>query len=237
MFCMRSRRWFFDCDGVLLDSNGVKTEAFRRVAMRYGPDVAADVVDHHLRTGGMSRFAKFDRLFREVLRREPKAGELEALLDDFAAASREGLLHSSTDPAAASLITSIRHRAEVHVVSGGAENEVSWALEQHGLAALFDGIHGSPRTKREILGALSASPLARPGVFIGDSRLDMEVAAESGLMRVFVSHWSEFSEWRAFVDEHRDVLVVHSLGELYGIVRGETDRTLSYEQRWVLSLR
>jgi hypothetical protein len=65
----------------------------------------------------------------------------------------------------------------------------------------------------------------------------MEVAAESGLMRVFVSHWSEFSEWRAFVDEHRDVLVVHSLGELYGIVRGEADRTLSYEQRWVLSLR
>ena len=38
------RTWFFDCDGVILDSNAAKTEAFRMVATPYGGEAAEALV-------------------------------------------------------------------------------------------------------------------------------------------------------------------------------------------------
>ncbi len=47
----------FDCDGVILDSNRVKTAAFFSAASPYGELVAAKLVEHHVAHGGVSRYA------------------------------------------------------------------------------------------------------------------------------------------------------------------------------------
>jgi phosphoglycolate phosphatase-like HAD superfamily hydrolase len=105
--------------------------------------------------------------------------------------------------------------AAAHVVSGGLESEVAGALAAHGIAGFFASINGSPRTKDEILLDLtSRSARASDGVFVGDSRLDMEVAARFGLRRIFVTQWSEFEDWPLYVAEHDDILVVPNLQHL-----------------------
>ena len=52
----------FDCDGVVLDSNVVKTEAYFRTAKNLGAtDVQAQaLVDYHIELGGISRYHKFN---------------------------------------------------------------------------------------------------------------------------------------------------------------------------------
>lgn len=45
----------FDCDGVVLNSNRIKTEAFRVVAAPYGDAAAGALVQYHLAHGGISR--------------------------------------------------------------------------------------------------------------------------------------------------------------------------------------
>ena len=52
---------FFDFDGVIADSVNVKTEAFEKIYLPYGKEIAEKVINHHRENGGMSRFEKFDR--------------------------------------------------------------------------------------------------------------------------------------------------------------------------------
>ena len=100
--------WLFDCDGVLLDSNAVKTAAFAAAVAPYGDDVVRNVVEHHVANGGISRYAKFDRLFAEVLERPPEPGERDRVLGDFADAALAGLYACEADPHAAELLDEIR---------------------------------------------------------------------------------------------------------------------------------
>jgi len=53
------RTYVFDCDGVVLDSNNLKTLSFREAALPYGEDVADALVEYHVRHRGVTRFEKF----------------------------------------------------------------------------------------------------------------------------------------------------------------------------------
>ena len=50
----------FDCDGVVLNSNKIKTEAFRKIFQPFGLDLANEMVRYHVNHGGISRYKKID---------------------------------------------------------------------------------------------------------------------------------------------------------------------------------
>ena len=62
----------FDCDGVLLNSNKIKTQAFYDVAKVYGHKPAQKLKDYHLKNGGISRYKKFEYLLISILRKSPE---------------------------------------------------------------------------------------------------------------------------------------------------------------------
>lgn len=212
--------WFFDCDGVLLDSNAAKTRAFAAVVAEYGNDAADQLVAHHVRNAGVSRFEKFEWFFPNVLMRQPRPGEIEELIRRFGQQCSRELQGCQPEPHAADLLARLAGAGrQVHVVSGGLETEVTASLTVHGLARHFTSVNGSPRTKAQILSDLGhLNPEGVHGVFVGDSRHDMEVAAEFGLRRVFVSQWSDFADWRLYVAANDDILVVNDLQQLGALV-------------------
>lgn len=186
--------WFFDCDGVILDSNEVKTVAFGDVARAYGDDAAEAMMSYHRTNGGVSRFVKWRYFFDGIVGRAPEPGEYEAVLAEFARRSRAGVLEAPVDPAVADLADRLRsagHRC--HVVSGAAQDELRDVLAARDLDRWFDSVNGSPTTKVDLVDALRRPGVA--GVFVGDSRLDHEVAVARDLRFVFVSHWTEFDGW------------------------------------------
>lgn len=206
----------FDCDGVLLDSNRVKTAAFRQVTLVYGHDVAETFVDYHVRNGGVSRYKKFEHLFSSLLQRPPAPGEMESMLEAYALAVREGLLSCPQVEG----LQRLRHHLPMTrwlVVSGGDQAELRSVFAARGLAPLFDGgIHGSPIAKDAILAReIEQGGIRRPALFIGDSRFDHVCAREAGLDFVFVSRWSEFSGWREYC---RDEAIL-SVEDLPALVR------------------
>ncbi|MDZ4213044.1 MAG: HAD family hydrolase, partial [Methylotenera sp.] len=75
----------FDCDGVVLDSNLVKTEAYFRTAKNLGAtdSQAQALVDYHIRLGGISRYHKFDYYLREILQSPVTKEDIQSLLDEF----------------------------------------------------------------------------------------------------------------------------------------------------------
>lgn len=204
----RYRSLVFDCDGVVLDSNRLKTEAFRRIALPWGTAAAEALVAYHTAHGGIARQVKFTHFIAQILPNHAAPGSLpapplEALLEAYAAEVRAGLMTC----AAAEGLEALRAAtpgARWLIVSGGDQTELRGVFAARGLATHFDGgIFGSPDNKDRILAReLAAGTIPRPALFLGDSRYDHEAAARAGLDFVFVSAWSEFAGWTEHVTRY-----------------------------------
>lgn len=193
------RTLIFDCDGVLLNSNRVKTDAFRSVAMSYGEEPARRLVRYHLENGGVSRYRKFDYFLREIVGVAPTKLALQELLDAFAREVRNGLLTCAVAPSL-QLLRGLCERSRWAVVSGGDQAELRTIFDARELTAFFDGgVYGSPETKEVIVEReIAAGTIVQPALFFGDSKYDHEIANFFNLDFLFVSEWSEFSEWKAY---------------------------------------
>lgn len=208
----------FDCDGVILDSNRIKTDAFRSVALRYGPDVAEALVQFHVQNGGVSRYRKFEHLLVNILGQVRDEKEVQTLARAYGECVYNELLQCDITSGLHELRKATADQAWM-VVSGGDEVELRRVFAARGLDALFDrGVHGSPATKDVILQReLSSDNLKRPALFVGDSRYDHEAAKRAGLQFVFVHGWSEFQGWQAYCATHQ-IPIIEKLADLRSLV-------------------
>lgn len=197
----------FDCDGVILNSNRVKTDAFYQAALPYGEAAAQALVDYHVAKGGISRYLKF-AYFLEQIVPEYAAGStgpnLDELLEHYANALLEGLLTCEVAPGLHKL-RELTPNTRWLIVSGGDQAELRYVFAQRGLAELFDaGIYGSPDSKDEILAReLQNGTIQNPSLFLGDSKYDHQAATTAGLDFVFLSGWSEVKDWGKWTEKKK----------------------------------
>lgn len=222
---MRWRTWVFDCDGVLLDSNRLKSEAFHAAALPYGETAARALESYNRTHGGITRQAKFRHLFAGILERRDFEPELEAALARFAEIVARALRSCPEASGLRELLARIAAAGgRCLVVSGGAQDEVRDALEARGLARFFAGIYGNPDTKDAILARESAAGvLVAPAVFVGDSRYDHEAASRAGLDFLFAAYWSEFADWRRYCADN-GLTAISRLSDLDRFFSARTDR-------------
>lgn len=193
----------FDCDGVILNSNKVKTQAFYRTALPYGESAARALVDHHIANGGISRYKKFNYFLERVIPESSKIVTIETLLDSYARYVQEGLINCQVAPD----LHKLREKtsdARWLIVSGGDQSELRDIFSERKLAELFDGgIFGSPDTKDEIIARECSNGNILPSaVFLGDSKYDHLAAKSAGLDFIFLNEWSEVNDWREWC--HRE---------------------------------
>ena len=194
----------FDCDGVILDSNKLKTQAFYQAALPFGETAAQALVDYHVQNGGVSRYRKFEYFLSSILGVSVNSEELENLLTTYANIVREGLLTCEIAPDLRELRQVLSHTRWL-VVSGSDQTELRYIFEQRGLSKLFDGgIFGSPDNKIDILEReTSSSNIRMPALFLGDSEYDHQAAVHSGLDFLFISKWTEFQNWQAYCSKNQ----------------------------------
>ncbi|MDP3744785.1 MAG: HAD hydrolase-like protein [Methylotenera sp.] len=195
----------FDCDGVVLDSNVVKTEAYFRTAKNLGAtDVEAQaLVDYHVRLGGISRYHKFDYYLREIVHQPVTDGAIQALLNEFARELEVGLMECGVADGLVAL-RDITPQANWMILSGGDQQEIRTLFAKRDLAKYFDGgLFGSPDNKDTVLAREKASGNLRlPALFIGDSKYDFEAATRAGLDFVFLSDWTEVADWKNYCESN-----------------------------------
>ncbi len=174
---------FFDFDGVILDSVDVKTQAFAAMFRSYGPDVEKAVVEYHLAHGGISRFKKFKYFYEHILNLPLPQDVLEKLGSKFNQMALEGVLSAPFIEGALETLKMLKdNEIPAFVISGTPQEEVQLIVEKRNLSAYFIEVHGSPRTKQDIIHDIASRHDFDLSccLFIGDASTDFMAAQLCG---------------------------------------------------------
>lgn len=194
----------FDCDGVVLNSNKVKTQAFYNTALAFGQSAAERLVKYHVERGGVSRYKKFqwfiDSLDEEDLAQSNDEPNLDSLLSSYAAEVYKGLRSCQIAAGLAELREKTKGSTWL-IVSGGDQTELRDLFAERDIAQFFDGgIFGSPDSKEVIMNReREQGNITSPAVFVGDSKYDYTAVESVGdIDFIFVTDWSEFDDYEGF---------------------------------------
>ena len=196
----------FDCDGVILNSNAIKSGMFKTVLSEFGDQAVEEYLDFHKESMGVSRFGKFNYFVENIL---PKTlGNLSAtekeyfekyLLAQFATQIQSALKNCEIAKDIDTL-RSLLPNSDWYVVSGGVQSELRSTFKNRNIDHLFNGgIYGSPADKYSISENLIRNmKIQYPVLSIGDSILDYKVSQKHNFDFVFLSEWTEASNWKSY---------------------------------------
>lgn len=204
----------FDCDGVILNSNNYKSEAFFKSTLKYGKENAKKFKNYHIKNGGISRNIKFKYFFETILKKKDYSKDLDEAINVYSDIVKIDLEKSDITPNLSQLKKKYKKQNWL-VVSGSNQNELQQVFKKRKIDKYFDsGIYGSPKDKITILNELrSASTLKKKTIYFGDSLYDYECSKKCNIDFCFVSKWSELKDWKD-IFRNKDIKTISSLEDL-----------------------
>jgi len=202
---------FFDFDGVILESADIKTDAFLEVFKDY-PEHLESINKYHLQHMGVSRFKKFEWIFKELLHRPLDEETSQNLGNQFSDIVLEKVLAAPFVPGAMQLLDLVYQKTLCFIASGTPQIELKGIVHNRKIAQYFVEAHGSPATKTEIVeDVLKRFNLDRSNCwFVGDATSDYDSATATGLTFVARNTPSMSAYWKS----KQDVKIVESLDEM-----------------------
>ena len=211
----------FDCDGVVLNSNKIKVDAYYGVAKRMGgsDDNAQAFVQHHVTKGSFPRNGKIEYYLKEIVKQPITSATVQQYLEAFEDILDKSLMKCEIAPALLALKTATP-QARWMLLSGGDQAELRRVFPRRkigcrNLDQLFEvGIFGGPDQKDEVLAREVANGnIQFPALFVGDSKYDHQAAVRAGLDFVFLSGWTEVRDWQEYCATHQ-VFALESILQL-----------------------
>ena len=194
----------FDCDGVILKSNQIKTDSFRKIFKKYNLNAVDEFINYHRNNGGESRYIKIEKFLKNILpkydvNREFNKDEFHMLLRSYSNQCMESLLKCDVTKDLSSL-RKITGDLPWLIVSGGDQSELREVFYKKGLTSLFNGgIFGSPEKKIDIIKReITNGVIQFPALMLGDSKLDHIAAKSNNIDFLFVYKWTDFESYNDY---------------------------------------
>lgn len=175
--------FFFDFDGVLVDSVEVKTKVFARLFESYGADIIDQVVEYHRHHGGMTRMDKFHYYYEHLLKKHLSEEVLVILCRQFEDLVVDEVVAAPEIPGAEVFLKACQGRIPCFVISATPEGELKNIIKRRGWSQYFEAICGAPRKKDENLRLVIRSHRLHPEscLFFGDAESDYRAATACGV--------------------------------------------------------
>ena len=211
----------FDCDGVVLNSNQTKIDAYFAVAKRMGgTDAQAQAfVNHHVAKGSFPRNGKTEYYLTEIVKQPVTEAVMQQYMQAFEDVLDVTLMQCEIATGLAALKVGTP-QAKWMLLSGGDQAELRRIFPRrmvgnNNLAHLFEaGIFGGPDKKDAVLAReIANGNLQLPALFVGDSKYDHQAATGAGLDFVFLSDWTEVHDWQAYCTENK-ITVLRNIAQL-----------------------
>ena len=219
--CSSYKTIVFDCDGVVLNSNQTKIDAYYAVAKKMGgSDAQAQAfVDHHVAKGSFPRNGKTEYYLTEIVKQPVTEATMQQYMQAFEDVLNVTLMQCEV-AAGLDALKAASPQAKWMLLSGGDQAELRRIFSRRkvgdvSLAHLFEaGIFGGPDKKEEVLAReIANGNLQLPALFVGDSKYDYQAASRAGLDFVFLSAWTEVPDWQAYCTEHK-ITVLNNIAQL-----------------------
>ena len=173
---------FWDFDGVIKDSVGVKTTAFKKIFSQYDQRIVNTIRQHHEANGGVSRFDKIPLYLKW-------AGEevTEELVAKFCNLFSENVMQSVIDspwvPGVKEWLLDNFQKKQFILVTATPQHEIEKILLALNINQCFQGVFGSPIIKKEAIRLVLEKENISPykALMIGDSETDLLAANDNAV--------------------------------------------------------
>lgn len=171
-----------DFDGVVIESNAVKTEAFQHVFSRFPEHAEAMMAFHHAHVS-LNRFAKFEHLLVTMGKADDAVLRAD-IASDFSRQVLDGMMAVPLVPGAEAFLCKATVRLPIYLASVTPEAELELILAKRGLSHWFRNVYGCPPwTKPDAIRDVLARERIEPddALLIGDSAGDQRAAQITGI--------------------------------------------------------
>ena len=205
--------YIFDCDGVILDSNKIKTEAFREVLKDESNEDIESFIKYHKSNQGINRYEKFKYFFEQIKNINNYDKKYNDLLNKFSSICFKKVCSSEYTKGIINYLEQLKlNKLNTFVISGSDEKELIEVFRKKKILGFFNSVYGSPRNKNEITEMLfEKRAINSNSIYFGDSKYDYEVAYKIGCKFVFISGYSDWQEGKDFCKKNNIVRVENFL--------------------------
>jgi len=198
----------FDCDGVILNSNKIKTDAFRKTLENFDVNLVNEFILFHKENGGISRYEKINYFLNNLVPKYCNSLNIinetyDTLLKKYSFICKKSLKEAEITRGL-KLFRNFTAASKWLLISGGDQSELREVFKLKKINRYFDGgIFGSPDTKSEIIQREKINEnIKNPALFIGDSKLDHIAAKSNCLDFIFLTEWTEFVNYETYCKEN-----------------------------------
>lgn len=195
----KTKAVIFDFDGVILDSADIKTEAFIELFNKY-PEHQEAIKKYHIEHQGITRFKKFEWIYKTLLKQPYNEDVKKRLGQDFSALVFKKVMNAKAIPGAIEFLETLnQNNIPAYIASGTPDEELKKILEGRELSGYFKAAYGSNISKEQAIDrvaedeGLTYSEL----LFIGDATTDYRAATSKNVPFVavysdeMIEYWQE----------------------------------------------
>jgi phosphoglycolate phosphatase-like HAD superfamily hydrolase len=205
------RTVILDFDGVLVESNPEKTEAFKALFSCY-PEYEKEMLDYHHQWFSASRMKKFEYLVCELMNRPGDAECINAIAEKFSNLVMDRVISCPAVPGAMEFLTDFSRRIPIYISSTTPQIELEGIIRGRNMDRFVKAIYGDPPVKKKtaIRSIMKKENILPEEVlFIGDALSDYMVACECGIR--FLGRDSGLSFQNHEVALYRDLFEIADL--------------------------
>lgn len=207
----------FDCDGVIFDSNELKTEAFEIVLRNHGlpGGVIDEFVNYHRRNGGVSRYIKFKYLYTDILNQPLTERRVDDLLRAFSSACIDLYSKANLTPGCIEVLEELSQKHNLYVASGSDQKELQEVFRKRNIDQYFKAIFGSPKTKTECVSAIVNKIGSKSKcIMVGDALSDWQAANTSNIDFIYMRTFSDNPIAMASLAVNENLPIIDDLQQL-----------------------
>lgn len=171
-----------DFDGVVVQSNNIKHEAFSEIFKAYPRHYDA-MMKYHFTHNHVNRRDKFKYFFENMLKQPYCVEEIEKMCQRFSKLTRRKIILCPYVEGSCEFLELFSSKLPLYIASATPLDELKIIMKERGLEKYFKRIYGAPVEKIKMLEDIihKENILSGEALFIGDSIEDYQVAQESGI--------------------------------------------------------
>ena len=183
----------FDFDGVILESNQTKINAFNKTITKETISNKEKFDIYIRKNPEKTRREKFEYYFKKIKKSKFYKNELQKMLDKFSLLLKNELSKCKLIDGVRNFIKYLNiNNIQIYIVSSGSVSEIKDVLKKKNLKKYFRLILGNDKNKYENFKIIKSMETNSNGISFGDSKNDWQVSKINNLEFVLVlkdSNW------------------------------------------------